>query len=185
MLRISTMFYRFTAAAVAAIVFSISAGCSPEDASKMANDAANNAAATAGDVADAAAGAASDAGAGMSDLMGKATEALASVEGGSDMLKKVSEMFGSATSTLQGVTDVNSATSALPELTKLTDSFGGMTELYGKLPDAAKSAVAGVFQSSLKQLEPIIAQVLAIPGVESVLKPAIDALMSKLSAFQA
>lgn len=179
------MICRFTAAAVAAIVFSISAGCSPEDASKIANDAVETASETAGDVADAAADAANGAEAGMSDLMGKATQALASVEGGTDMLKKVSEMFGSVTSTLQGVTDVNTATSAVPELSKLTDSFGGMTEMYGKLPDAAKSAVAGVFQSSLKQLQPIIDQVLAIPGVEAVLKPAIDALMNKLGDFKA
>ena len=68
---------------------------------------------------------------------------------------------------------------------KLTESFGGMSEMFGKMPDAAKSALAGVFQSSLKQLQPIIDKVLAIPGVEAVLKPAIDALMSKLGNFKA
>lgn len=48
-----------------------------------------------------------------------------------------------------------------------------------------KSAVAGVFQSSIAQLKPIIEKIMAIPGVEAILKPAIDALMSKLDAFKA
>lgn len=179
------MIYRFTAIALSACVLSLSAGCAPEDATKLANDAANTAASAAGDMTDAAADAAAGAGAGLSDLMGKATDALASVEGGSEMLKQITEMFGNATSALQGVTDVESATSALPKLGALTDSLGGMTEMFSKIPEGAKSAVAGVFQSSLGELKPIIDKVLAIPGVEAVLKPAIDAMLSKLGAFTA
>lgn len=48
----------------------------------------------------------------------------------------------------------------------------------------SKGAVSSVFQSSLGQLKPIIEKVMSIPGVEAVLKPAIDALMSKLDAFK-
>lgn len=121
---------------------------------------------------------------GMTDLLGKASEALASVEGGSDMLKNVQESFGSLTSTLSGISDGDSATAALPKLSQLTDSFGGMNDLFSKLPDAAKSAVSGVFSSSLGEIKPIIDKIMAIPGVESILKPAIDALMEKLAAFK-
>lgn len=60
-----------------------------------------------------------------------------------------------------------------------------MTDMFGKLPEGAKSAVAGIFQSSIGELKPIIAKVMAIPGVEAVLKPAIDAMLSKLGAFKA
>lgn len=151
----------------AIVVFSV--GCSPEAAKQAADKA--------GGMAEAAKGAAGD-------LAGKASEALSGVEGGSEMLKQVTELFGKATSTLTGVKDAESATAALPDLGKLTEGFGGMTEMFSKMPDAAKTAVAGVFKSSLEQLQPIIDKVMAIPGVEAILKPAIDAMMSKLEAFK-
>ena len=151
---------------VFAFLFVVSVGCSPEAAKEMTDKAAASAKEAAGDIG------------------GKATEALSGVEGGSEMLTKVTELFGTATKTLGGVKDADSATAALPELGKLTEGFGGMTEMFGKLPDAAKGAVSGVFKSSLGQLQPIIDKVMAIPGVEAILKPAIDALMSKLEAFK-
>ena len=159
------------AASLAAALLLVT-GC---DSAKQMTD---KAAATATGAADAAT-------AGAGDLMGKATEALSGVEGGSEMLKQVSDMFGKVTTTLGGVKDADTATAALPELGKLTEGFGGMTDMFGKMPDAAKSAVSGVFKTSIEQLKPILDKVLAIPGVEGVLKPAIDALMSKLDAFKA
>jgi hypothetical protein len=119
------------------------------------------------------------------DLMGQAKDALGSVEGGSDMLKNVTDSFSSLTKLLGDVKDEASATSAVPEINKIADSFGGMTEMYGKLPDAAKGVVGKLFEKSLGDLKPIIDKILAIPGVESIIKPAIDALMSKLGAFKA
>jgi hypothetical protein len=82
------------------------------------------------------------------------------------------------------VTDKDSATAALPQINSLADSFGGMSDMFGKLPDSAKTAVAGVFTSAVAELKPFLEKVLAIPGVESVIKPAIDALMEKLAAFK-
>lgn len=122
---------------------------------------------------------------GMSEMLSKATEALASVEGGSDMLKNVQESFGKLTSTLSSITDGESATAALPQLSQLTESFGGMSDLFGKLPDAAKGAVSGVFGSAVSELKPILDKIMAIPGVDAIIKPAIDALMAKLEAFKA
>jgi hypothetical protein len=122
---------------------------------------------------------------GMKDLLSKATESLSSVEGGADMLKGITDSFGSITKTLGSVKDEASATAALPDLSKLTETFGGMTEKFGVLPEAAKSAVAGIFASSLGELKPMLDKILAIPGVEAILKPAIDALMEKLATFKA
>jgi len=173
-------------ALVTLVVFSI--GCSPEAAKEMTDKASGGmtdaTTGAAGGMADATKGAAADVGSSMSGMMSKATEAIAGVEGGSEMLKQVAEMFGTATKTLSGVTDADSATAALPALGKLTEGFGGMTEMFGKMPDAAKGAVSGVFQTSIGQLKPIIDKIMAIPGVEAILKPAIDALMSKLEAFK-
>lgn len=159
------------AASLAAALL-LTTGCGGDAAKQMA------------DTASAAGTAAADATTGAGDLMGKATEALSGVEGGSEMLKQVSEMFGKVTSTLGGVKDADTATAAVPELSKLTEGFGGMTDMFGKMPDAAKSAVAGVFKTSIGQLKPILDKVMAIPGVEAILKPTIDGLMAKLEAFK-
>ena len=148
--------------ALVALLF-VSVGCSPEAAKKMTDSAADK-------VTNAAKGAANDVSAGMSDMMGKATEAMSGVEGGSEMLKQVTEMFGKATSTLSGIKDIDSAKAALPDLGKLTEGFGGMSDMFGKMPDVAKSAVSGVFQSSLGSLKPIIEKVMAIPGVGEIVK---------------
>ncbi len=154
-------------------------GCSPEAANKMdtmGKDLPGKAKGAAGEMAKAT---------GMDEMMGKATDALKSVEGGSDMLKSVTETFTKMTSKFSGITNADSATAALPDISKLTETFGGFTETFGKLPVAAKGAVSGVFASALEQLKPIMDKVLAIPGVESILKPAVDTLMSKLGAFKA
>jgi hypothetical protein len=162
---------------------SIPIGCSPE----AVKESAANTQAAAGQMAEKAKAAAGDMAnaTGLADLMGKAQEALKSVEGGSDMLKNVSETFAKATTTFKGVIDADSATAALPDITKLTESFGGFSDMYGKLPDAAKNAVSSVFTSALGDLKPILDKVLAIPGVEAILKPAIDALIEKIGSFKA
>ena len=169
-----------TLVAASATLMVVLGGCSGDvkEISKMGGDAAQS-------MTDAAKNAAGEMGADMSVMMGKATEALASVEGGSEMLKQVTELFGKATSTFTAIKDEASANSALPELSKLTESFGGMSEKFGALPDAAKTAIAGIFQSSIGQLKPILEKVMAIPGVEAILKPAVEALMGKLEAFKA
>lgn len=164
----------FVLASTLVVVLVFNSGCDGDAAKKMADKAA-----------DTAKEAAKEAGAGASDLAGKATEALAGVEGGSEMLKQATELLGKVTSTISGVKDSDTATAASTELSKLTEGFAGLTDMFGKLPDGAKSAVAGVFKNSLDQLKPIIEKVLAIPGVEAILKPTIDGLMSKLEAFKA
>lgn len=169
----------FSAFVLLGSAVAVSMGCTPEATKKMesmGSEATSTAKTATGDMAKAT---------GTSDVLGKVKDALGSVEGGSDMLKSVTETFAKATATFKGVTDVDSATAALPDITKLTESFGGFTEMFGKLPDAAKSAVAGVFTSALGDLKPILDKVLAIPGVDSILKPAIDALLAKIGEFKA
>jgi hypothetical protein len=122
---------------------------------------------------------------GVADVLTKAKEALASVEGGSDMLEKVQGSFGTLSKLLGDIKDEATAGTAVADLNKLTESFGGMTELFGKLPDSAKGMVGQLFESSLSDIKPIIDKVMAIPGVEAVIKPAIDALMAKLAEFKA
>lgn len=184
------------------------AGCSKQEADKSAMDAVKNATSNMADaavgatgdaadaakaaaekatdaVADAASGAVEAVKGNMDELLGKATEALKDVAGGSDMLAKVKDLFGTASTTLSGITDEATANAAVPEITKLTESFGGLSEAFSGLPDAAKSAVGNIFSSALGDLKPVVEKVLAIPGVDKIIKPAVDALMEKLGGFKA
>jgi hypothetical protein len=121
----------------------------------------------------------------MTDLLSKANESLGSVEGGSEMLQKVQDSFGSLTKIVTGIKDEATAKSALPDLGGLTDSFGGMTDGFQKLPAAAKGIVAKIFESSVATIKPLIDKAMELPGVGAILKPAIETLMSKLGEFKA
>lgn len=158
-----------------------------KDAAESAKDAAQSAASAAQDAASAAKEMAKDAAAaaGLDDLYKKATDSLASVEGGEAMLKGIQESIGKITTTLASVKDSDTAKAAAPAVTQLTETFGSMSESFGKLPDAAKGVVANIFQAASKDLKPMIDKVLALPGVEEVLKPALEALLAKLNEFKA
>jgi hypothetical protein len=158
-----------------------------KNAADSAKDAAQSAASSAKDAASAATEMAKDAAAaaGLDDLYKKATESLASVEGGEAMLKGIQESLGKITSTLGSVTDGDTAKAAAPVVSQLTETFGSMNDAFGKLPDAAKGVVANIFATATKDIKPVIDKVLAIPGVEEVLKPALEGLMAKLNGFKA
>lgn len=194
----------WTSIALVAIVSVPMLGCTPEaakkaeemnkeavsaakDAAESAKDAAQSAASAAQDAATAAKEMAKDAvaSAGLDDLYKKATESLASVEGGEAMLKGIQESLGKITSTLASVTDGDTAKAAAPVVSQLTETFGSMSDSFGKLPDAAKGVVSNIFSTAAKDLKPMIDKVLAIPGVEEVLKPALEALLAKLNEFKA
>ena len=55
--------------------------------------------------------------------------------------------------------------------------------LWDKLPDAGKSAVTKIVVDHLGQLKDVVTKVLAIPGVSEKLKPVLDTILSKLTAF--
>ncbi|AMV33266.1 hypothetical protein VN12_14155 [Pirellula sp. SH-Sr6A] len=163
------------------------AASAAKDAAESAKDAAQSAASAAQDAASAAKEMAKDAAAaaGLDDLYKKATDSLASVEGGEAMLKGIQASIGQLSSTLANVKDSDTAKAAAPVVTQLTETFGSMGESFAKLPDAAKGVVANIFQTASKDLKPMIDKVLALPGVEEVLKPALEALLAKLNEFKA
>ena len=84
---------------------------------------------------------------------------------------------------LQGVSDAASAKAALPQLEKGTAEFDKLRELSVNLPADSKSALAALLASARPALDGLFDKVLAIPGVDSIAKPAIDALRAKLDAL--
>jgi len=170
------------------------AGCSPEAQTnlKKAEQSATQAAAsveeaagaaassTAETVKDAAAEAVEGAQASLAGMAGKAAEAVKGFEGGPELLSKITEFFGSAGKTLQGVTDAESAKLALPTIEQLSGQADELTKSLAGLPDGAKVAVTGVLEKGLAEFKTLVDKVLALPGVDSVLKPAVSGLLDKL-----
>lgn len=188
---------------VALALFVGCSGSSTEKAVQEAKDSANQTVAdareAAADVRDEAAQAASDAKEaaheakeaatqavdaaktsmkeGLDAVSAKASEALKSVEGGGELLKKVTDLLGSASTSLQGVTDVDTSKAALPKLTELNGSLASLKATIEKLPAEAKTALASVIDKGVEQLEALSKKVEALPGVSDVVKPEVDKLI--------
>ena len=116
-----------------------------------------------------------------SGVTGAASSAMDKVSGmaGGDMAANITSMFGSATESLEGITDVESAKAAVPALTDFSGKIDGVASMADKLPDAAKPILAG----ALEKLMPLLDKVMAIPGVGAVLGGVIEPLKEKLTGL--
>ena len=115
------------------------------------------------------------------DVSGAASSAMEKVSGmaGGDMSANITGMFGSATESLSGITDVESAKAAIPALTDFSGKLDGVVSMADSLPDAAKPILAG----ALEKLMPMLDKVMAIPGVGAVLGSVIEPLKEKLTGL--
>jgi Bacterial protein of unknown function (DUF937) len=96
---------------------------------------------------------------------------------------ELTSIFTSLTDILGGVKDVPTAETAAPKLTNLTPKIDFLKALWNKVPDASKSAIRKIAADQLGKLKELVAKVLAIPGVSEKLKPVLDTVLAKLSAF--
>jgi len=122
-------------------------------------------------------GAASDAASAVGDA---ASGALPDVEG---LTGDVTGMFNSASETLGGITDVESATAAVPGLEELGGQVAGLPDLFDKVPEAARGPLQGVVSEGLGSLQPIVDKVMAIPGVGGVLEPILQPILDTLGGL--
>jgi hypothetical protein len=120
---------------------------------------------------------------GMAALTEKASAALAGIEGGPELLKKVTGFFDSAQEAVRGIKDTETAKAATAKLTELEGSIEGMSASMSKLPAEAKTALGGVIESGTAALKALVEKALAIPGVQDVIKPKLDEVMQKLAAL--
>ena len=102
---------------------------------------------------------------------------------GGDVTGQLKGLFSSAQSSLGGITDVESAKAAIPQLTDFSGKLDGITAMADKLPDAAKPMFNSVVQGGLGQIQPMLDKAMAIPGVGAVLGKVIDPLKEKLAAL--
>lgn len=95
----------------------------------------------------------------------------------------LTSVFASLTDILGGVKDVPTAQAAAPKLTDLTPKLDSLKSLWDKVPAAGKSAITKIATDHLGKLKELVTKVLAIPGVSEKLKPVLDILVDKLTAF--
>src|SRR5215469_1406507 len=104
---------------------------------------------------------------------------------GVDIGKQVANNIASVRTALNGVTDVSSAQAALPKLKEAAaqiDKTGGEAV---QLSAEQRKAIAAVINPLMPAFNQVCDEVLAIPGVAEVLKPSVDTLKTKLTAFAA
>lgn len=95
--------------------------------------------------------------------------------------KNATELFGGLTSVLQGVTDEETAKSALPELQKLAPVLTALEDEAGKLPAEEQPAFAEFIGKNLGVLSKVIDAVMAIPGVKDLLGPTVTPMVEALA----
>ncbi len=89
-------------------------------------------------------------------------------------------MFASMTGAIEKVTDAESAKAALPELESMNTKLEGVTSKLGLMPQAMKSKVVDSIKTMAPELESMLDEVMAIPGVKAVLQPIVDKVMAQI-----
>jgi len=105
------------------------------------------------------------------------------VPGGADIGNQISSSIASVRATLDGVSDVASAQAALPKLQEVTAQIVKTGGEVGQLTADQRKAIAAVINPLMPAVNQLCDKVLAIPGVAEVLKPSVDTLKAKLTAF--
>ena len=86
-------------------------------------------------------------------------------------------------SSLMGIKDEASAQATLPTLTQTSSEFDQLTGLLSQLSPENRKLLAETFASIRPNLDQLLDKALAIPGVATIIKPAVDAIRSKLDAL--
>lgn len=92
-------------------------------------------------------------------------------------------VFGSTQDALSGITDVDSATAAIPSIEEAAGSLSGINDVVARLPDAAKGPIGSIVSTGLSGLQPLIEKVTAIPGVGDILQPVIGPMVEMLQGL--
>ncbi|MCB1184730.1 hypothetical protein KDM41_14980 [bacterium] len=108
----------------------------------------------------------------------KAQETLKSTDLGAagdvgKLLSKAAEAFG-------GITDVESAKAALPQLKGLDGDLGQLVEKFAAMDPAKKEKLLGAVSSARPQLEKAMARIENMAGVGEIVGPTLSSFRAKL-----
>jgi hypothetical protein len=103
------------------------------------------------------------------------------IVGGVDVKNTIGDSLSDLRTSLEGVTDVQSATAALPKLEAARNQIDKVSGLVGQLTPDQRKIVAGVIAPVMPMIDQLTDRVLEIPGVGDVLRPTIDPVKTKLA----
>ena len=103
--------------------------------------------------------------------------------GGIDVGAQVQGTLDNITSALSGITDAESAQAALPDLTEARDTLSGLEGTLSGLPDAGRTALNSMVSSALPAIRSSADELLADSAIAGVIKPVVDDILARLSAF--
>ena len=98
--------------------------------------------------------------------------------------KDMTGTLGSLTSSFGGITDVDSAKAALPNIEAATGDLGKYAGLFDKIPEAARGPIVDMVTNQMPLIQAAIDKISEIPGVGALIKPVAEGLMSKLALFK-
>lgn len=102
---------------------------------------------------------------------------------GTDVGASFGDIFSSATDTVKGITDVDSAKAAIPSFEDITGKVDNLGGLWDKVPEAGRGQLGGMVTDGIGKLTPAIEKVNELPGVSDVIGPVTTTLLEKLQAF--
>lgn len=113
-----------------------------------------------------------------------AKSAIPSIEvDGTDVGASFGDIFSSATDTVTGITDVDSAKAAIPSFEEITGKVDGLGGLWDKVPEAGRGPLGGMITEGIGKLTPALEKANELPGVSDVIGPVTSTLLEKLQAF--
>ena len=148
-------------------------------ATEAASDAVSTATEAASDAVSTATDAASDATAAVTEAASSATDSMA-VADPAEVGNQLSGLFSSATETLGGISDLDSAKAALPALGELGENVDSVSGMLNSLPQAARGPLNTVAAEGFGKLKPVVEKVMALPGVGDIVSPVLSPIMEKM-----
>ncbi len=115
---------------------------------------------------------------GRSDVAQAATAQLDSAK------RQIDGVLENTTAALTSIKDEASARAALPKLEEASRSVSALTSSLQAMPQSVRESVEEVVRNTLPSLRSLADKALAIPGVSSVLSPAVTQLMDALEMLQ-
>jgi hypothetical protein len=102
---------------------------------------------------------------------------------GPDLQRQTLAAIQSLTTTLQGVTDRTTATSAMPKIQDAAKEMDRLAVLSTQLPAGARKTLANATKDQLGRLNTMLDTAAALPGVGPMLQPTVTALRGRMDAI--
>src|SRR4029078_10665195 len=111
------------------------------------------------------------------------TTAPVGIVGGVNIGQQATDSLKNLRFNLDGITDVRSAEASRQRLQEVMGEIDRFAALYPQLNPEQRKAFSDLLKPEIAPLNPLFDKVLAIPGVDQVLKPSIDTLRPKLAVL--